>query len=119
MARGKGGSGKANFDKFMRDARKGMEIAERERKRREAVERQIARDREAAKRDAQKAEREAGRSTAFRTRERQDGSGKTDVLFNRPGDGAAHGHVVQHETDDGQTAYDHVRDEDGNVYTDE
>lgn len=58
-----------------------------------------------------------GSSTAFRTRTRQDGSGKTDVFFNRPGDGSDHGHVVQRE-DGGNTVYDYVRDEDGNVYTD-
>lgn len=58
-------------------------------------------------------------STAFRERQRQDGSGKTDIFFNTPGDGDKHGHVVQHEDADGNTAYDFVRDVEGNTYIDE
>lgn len=53
-------------------------------------------------------------SSAFREHERPDG--KTDIFFNGPGDGANHGHVVQHQGPDGQTVYDHVRDVEGNVY---
>ena len=63
-------------------------------------------------------DRDRGSSTAFRTRQRRDGSGKTDILFNRPGDGDQHGHVVQREGADGNTEYIHARDEDGNVYID-
>ncbi|TCJ40099.1 hypothetical protein [Parafrankia sp. BMG5.11] len=52
-------------------------------------------------------------STAFRDQEREDG--RRNIYFNGPGDGAAHGHVVQHE-ENGQTVYDYVRDVEGNVY---
>jgi hypothetical protein len=56
-------------------------------------------------------------STAFRTRERTDGSGKTDVFFNGPGDGAAHGHVVEGGTNaNGSTNYIYARDVEGNEY---
>ena len=53
-----------------------------------------------------------GKSTAFSDKERDDGSGKRDILFNRgEEDGKDHGHVVQSEKS--------VRDEDGNVYVDD
>jgi hypothetical protein len=55
-------------------------------------------------------------STAFRTRNRNDGSGKRDVWFNSPGDGAAHGHVVERDAPDGSRSYDYVRDVEGNEY---
>lgn len=57
------------------------------------------------------------RSSAFRERERSDG--KRDVLFNRPGDGSAHGHVVDSTNDEGDTEYHYVRDEDGRVFVDD
>ena len=53
-------------------------------------------------------------SSAFREYVTQDGN--TNILFNGDGDGAAHGHVVQHTGADGQTVYDYVRDVEGNVY---
>jgi hypothetical protein len=57
-------------------------------------------------------------SSAFKDSSRSDGSGKQDILFNGPGDGANHGHVVQSPGSDGQTTYDYVRDVEGNVYVD-
>jgi len=51
-------------------------------------------------------------STAFRDSERNDGSGKRDIYFNGPGDGANHGHVV--ENADG--SYEYARDVEGNSY---
>lgn len=51
-------------------------------------------------------------SSAFRDTERKDGSGKRDIYFNGPGDGANHGHVVVNP--DG--SYEHVRDVEGNTY---
>lgn len=55
-------------------------------------------------------------STSFSDKERSDGSGKRDIYFNGPGDGANHGHVVQREGADGNTVYDYVRDVEGNEY---
>lgn len=57
-------------------------------------------------------------SSAFRSSERNDGSGKTDVYFNGPGDGSSHGHVVEKTDGDGNRSYDYVRDVEGNVYID-
>ena len=57
-------------------------------------------------------------STAFEDRERRDGSGKRDILFNTPGDGSKHGHVVEKTNPDGTTEYIHARDVEGNVYHD-
>ena len=54
--------------------------------------------------------------TSFSSKDRDDGSGKTDHLFNRESDGDKHGHVVT--SDDGQTTH-YARDEDGNVYVDD
>jgi len=59
------------------------------------------------------------KSTAFEDKERNDGSGKRDILFNRDGDKGKHGHVVQSKGDDGNTKYHYVRDEDGNTYIDD
>jgi hypothetical protein len=58
-------------------------------------------------------------SSAFKDRRRKDGSGKSDVLFNGPDDGAAHGHVVQSFDADGTPVYHYVRDVEGNVYIDD
>lgn len=58
-------------------------------------------------------ERLARESTAFKSRVRKDG--KEEILFNRPGDGARHGHVVQ-DPNSRETYY--ARDEDGNEYID-
>lgn len=52
-------------------------------------------------------------SDAFRSRTRDDGL--EDVLFNGPGDGGAHGHVVQNPST-GEVIY--ARDVEGNVYVD-
>jgi hypothetical protein len=61
-----------------------------------------------------------GKSTAFSDKERDDGSGKRDILFNRgEEDGKDHGHVVQSEKSENETQYHYVRDEDGNVYVDD
>jgi hypothetical protein len=57
-------------------------------------------------------------ASAFKDQPRNDGSGKSDILFNGPGDGSQHGHVVQHNGADGNPVYDYVRDVEGNVYTD-
>lgn len=58
-----------------------------------------------------------GKSTSFKSEERNDGSGKTDTYFNRGSDdGSSHGHVVT--SDDGQTTH-YARDEDGNTYVDD
>jgi hypothetical protein len=60
---------------------------------------------------------EKEKSTAFSDTERDDGSGKRDVLFNRgESDGSNHGHVVT--SDDNQTTH-YARDEDGSVYVDD
>lgn len=53
-------------------------------------------------------------SDAFSDKEKADGSGKRDILFNGPGDGGDHGHVVQ--SPDG--SYDFARDVEGSVYID-
>jgi len=53
-------------------------------------------------------------STAFRDHERGDGSGKSDIHFNGPGDGDKHGHVVRSSEED-----HYVRDVEGNVYVDD
>ena len=58
-------------------------------------------------------------SSAFKDRERKDSSGKSDILFNGPGDGAHHGHVVQSTDAEGNPIYHYVRDVEGNVYVDE
>jgi hypothetical protein len=52
-------------------------------------------------------------STAFRSYDKADGT--HNVLFNGPGDGEQHGHVVSHE-EGGETVYDYVRDVEGNTY---
>jgi hypothetical protein len=52
-------------------------------------------------------------SSAFKDKERENG--KRDILFNGPGDGSKHGHVV--ENTDG--SYSFVRDVEGNVYIDD
>jgi hypothetical protein len=57
-------------------------------------------------------------ASAFKDQPRNDGSGKTDILFNGPGDGSQHGHVVQHLDPQGNPVYDFVRDVEGNVYID-
>lgn len=57
-------------------------------------------------------------SSAFSDKERTDGSGKSDILFNGPGDGPNHGHVVEQTQADGNRTYDYVRDVEGNVYVD-
>lgn len=44
---------------------------------------------------------------------------KRDILFNSPGDGDRHGHVVQSENPDGSPNYRYVRDPDGDVYRDD
>lgn len=51
-------------------------------------------------------------ASAFRDKVGQDGD--RDVLFNGPGDGKEHGHVVQGPDGD----YKYVRDVEGNVYID-
>jgi hypothetical protein len=59
----------------------------------------------------------ADKSSAFKSEDRNDGSGKSDTLFNRgSSDGSNHGHVVS--SNDGQTT-NYARDEDGNVYVDD
>jgi hypothetical protein len=58
-------------------------------------------------------------SSAFKDKKRKDGSGKTDILFNGPGDKGKHGHVVQSKAPDGNTRYHHVRDVEKNVYIDD
>ena len=81
----------------------------------------------AADRDAERETRRSQRQsrggttndTAFRTRERQDGSGKTDILFNSPGDGSRHGHVVERTDSEGNKSYPYARDVEGNVYADD
>jgi len=55
-------------------------------------------------------------SSAFSDKERSDGA--RDILFNGPGDGSAHGHVVERGQADGSRTYDYVRDVEGNVYVD-
>ena len=58
-----------------------------------------------------------GKSTSFSDEERDDDSGKRDVLFNRGSeDGGSHGHVVT--SNDGETTH-FARDEDGNTYVDD
>lgn len=51
-------------------------------------------------------------SSAFKDEEKKDGSGKRDILFNGPGDGGSHGHVVTNP--DGSIEY--ARDVEGNEY---
>jgi hypothetical protein len=58
-------------------------------------------------------------SSAFKDKERKDGSGKRDVLFNAPGDGGRHGHVVEKVDKDGNRTYPFVRDVEGRVYADD
>jgi hypothetical protein len=50
---------------------------------------------------------------------RKDGSGKSDVLFNGPGDGSEHRHVVQSVNANGNPIYHSVHDAEGHVYVDE
>lgn len=57
-----------------------------------------------------------GKSTSFKSEDREDGSGKTDHYFNREGDGGNHGHVVT--SNDGQETH-FARDEDNNTYVDD
>jgi hypothetical protein len=57
-------------------------------------------------------------SSAFKDQPRNDGSGKSDILFNGPGDGGQHGHVVQSLDANENPIYHHVRDVEGNVYID-
>lgn len=57
-------------------------------------------------------------SSAFKSQNRKDGSGKRDIYFNGPGDKAKHGHVVEREDSAGNRHYDYVRDVEGNVYVD-
>ena len=57
--------------------------------------------------------------TAFKDKDRDDDSGKTDIMFNAPGQGGEHGHVVQSEGEDGQTDYHYVRDNEGTPYVDD
>jgi hypothetical protein len=58
-------------------------------------------------------------SSAFKDKERKDGSGERDIYFNGPGDGERHGHVVERKRPDGTRDYPYVRDVEGNVYKDE
>lgn len=51
-------------------------------------------------------------STAFTHTQRPNG--QESILFNGPGDGQNHGHVVTNP----QGGYDYVRDVEGNVYID-
>jgi hypothetical protein len=58
-------------------------------------------------------------SSAFRDKNRKDGSGKRDVYFNGPRDGKRHGHVVERTDPEGNRTYSYVRDVEGNVYADD
>jgi hypothetical protein len=58
-------------------------------------------------------------SSAFKDKDRKDGSGKRDVYFNGPGDRRSHGHVVEKVDKDGNRTYPFVRDVEGNVYADD
>jgi len=57
-------------------------------------------------------------SSAFKDQPKNDGSGKSDILFNGPGDGSQHGHVVQSMDANGNPIYHYARDVEGNVYID-
>jgi hypothetical protein len=58
-------------------------------------------------------------SSAFKDAPKSDGSGKTEILFNTPGDGNQHGHVVQSTDADGEVTYHYARDVEGTVYIDD
>jgi hypothetical protein len=58
-------------------------------------------------------------SSAFKDKEKKDGSGKRDIFFNGPGDGKRHGHVVERTRSDGTREYPYVRDVEGNEYADD
>jgi hypothetical protein len=58
--------------------------------------------------------------SAFKDKERQDGSNKRDIYFNDGGgDGSRHGHVVEKVDKDGKRTYPFVRDADGRIYADD
>jgi hypothetical protein len=52
--------------------------------------------------------------TAFKSKEKDDGSGKTNTYFNTPDQGRVHGDVAESQRSDGQTQYHYVRDNEGN-----
>jgi hypothetical protein len=56
-------------------------------------------------------------SSSFKSSTRKDG--RSQHLFNGPGDGGKHGHVVQSSNPSGPTKYHYVRDVEGNVYIDD
>lgn len=56
-------------------------------------------------------------SSVFKSKDRDDG--KTEHLFNGPGDGNQHGHVVSKNDDQGNATYSYVRDVEGDVYIDD
>ena len=58
-------------------------------------------------------------SSVFKSKDRDDDSGKTDHLFSHPSDGKDHGHVVSKDDDQGNTSYSYVRDVEGDVYVDD
>lgn len=58
-------------------------------------------------------------STVFKSRQKSDGSGKTDHYFNAPGQSRRHGHVTESQLPDGNTKYHYVRDADGDQYIDD
>lgn len=57
-------------------------------------------------------------SSAFKDAPKPNDPSKQDILFNGPGDGSQHGHVVQGTNPDGTPDYQYVRDVEGNVYID-
>ncbi len=58
-------------------------------------------------------------SSAFKSEPKPNDPSKTDTFFNGPGDGPAHGHVVESQNADGTPNYHYVRDVEGNVYVDD
>lgn len=73
------------------------------------------------RRSGNRGERRGGtmNSTAFRSRQRRDSSGKTDTWFNEPGDKSQHGHVVESTDESSNQKYHYVRDVEGNIYRDD
>jgi hypothetical protein len=57
-------------------------------------------------------------SSAFHDQPKPTDPSKRDILFNGPGDGNIHGHVVTQGEVNGQVNYVYVRDVEGNVYRD-
>ena len=59
----------------------------------------------------------ASNRSNFKSNNRKDG--RTHHLFNGPGDGGKHGHVVESSKPGSPTKYHYVRDVEGGVYVDD